>query len=81
MDSLVPSGTFEVHTEAENTILWLLGNFLWINLIVDLEVHVKLINSDDMLSGEVLSSTCEEGLWEEESGEPVSWWVGVCDPF
>mmetsp|Transcript_11712 Transcript_11712/g.17854 ORF Transcript_11712/g.17854 Transcript_11712/m.17854 type:complete len:243 (+) Transcript_11712:142-870(+) len=72
MDGLVPSGSFEVEAETEDTIFWLLCYVLRLDFIVNLEVHGQLINSNDMLSGIVLKGSGEEGLGEEESGEPVS---------
>jgi hypothetical protein len=71
---LVPSGSFDVETEAIHTINWFLSNILWLNLVIDFEVISELINSNGMLSGEVLSGTCEESLWEEESREPEGSW-------
>jgi hypothetical protein len=67
MDGLIPSCSLEVHSITENTILWFLCDFLWIEFIINLEVHVQLINGNNMLSGKVLSCTSEESLWEEES--------------
>jgi hypothetical protein len=74
MSGLIPSGSFNVETEAIHTINWLLSDVLCLNLIIDFEVIGELINSNGMLSGEVLSSTCEESLWEEESREPEGSW-------
>lgn len=81
MDSLVPSSTFQEHTIAENTILRLGLYICRLNLIIDLELEAELINGKHILSSIVLFGTGEEGLREEQSGQPESWWHSFGNPF
>jgi len=55
-----------------NTIIWLFGDLGKCVLIDDLEVELELVDSDNVLTGEVLQGCSEEGLREEESRDPES---------
>lgn len=70
VSSAVPSGSFEEETVTEDTVVWSLLQLRWLNFIVHLEVEGQLIDGEHVLSGVVLSSTGEESLREEESGQP-----------
>ena len=80
MDGLVPSGSFEVHSVAEHSVCWLLCDILRVDLVVNLKVIVELIDGDCVLSCVVLQSASEEGLREEETGDPVGSWHTHIDP-
>lgn len=68
----VPSGSLEEHSIAERTIFGLLGNFVVLDFIVNLEVETKLINGNLALTSVVLESGGKESLGEEEPGYPES---------
>jgi len=69
----VPTGTLHEHSVDERTIFWFLINLSNGDLIPDLEFKAQLIDSDDLLSCEILQGGCEEGLREEETGDPEYW--------
>ena len=52
-------------TESIDAVFGLLGDLLRAYLVVVLDLHVKLVDGDHMLSSVVLKATCKEGLWEE----------------
>jgi hypothetical protein len=81
VDGFVPSGTLQIKTIAEDTILRHLSHILWLDFIVDFVLVLKLIDSDNVFSGIVLHGTCEERLWEEETRDPISWWLTLINPF
>lgn len=81
MDSLVPSCTFQEHTEAENSILRLCLDICGLDLVVDLKFEAELINSEDILSGIILLGSGKEGLGEEQSGQPECSWHSISNPF
>lgn len=72
MGPLVPSGTLKVQAEAKDAVFRLYGDRLGVDLVVDLKVQVKLVDSHSVLPCIVLLRSCEESLGEEESREPVS---------
>jgi len=78
---LVPPGALHVHTVDEATIRRWLVDGRWSCVIADLEVEGKLIDSDLVLTSEVLQRTREEGLWEEESRDPESVWSTSINPL
>lgn len=81
MSGAVPSSTFDIETVGVATILRLLLDLSWMNFIVDLNIKVQLIDSDDMLSSVILKTSSEECLGEEESTDPEHSWSASVDPF
>ena len=61
----IPLASFKEHSHDIHTIFWFFDGLFIIN---DLEVIVKEINSNTVLSSIVLLGTCQETLGEEESG-------------
>jgi len=77
---LVPSGAFHEKTMDVDTIFWRFAEVILLLIRDDDEVELDVINGDDVLSGKVLSSTCQEGLGEEETREPEVLWSTIIDP-
>lgn len=68
----VPSSTLHEQSMTVDTIIWLFGDLSESVLIDDLEVELELVDGDNVLTGVVLQGCREEGLREEESGNPES---------
>jgi hypothetical protein len=81
MNLLVPPSSFEIHSENEHTVSRFFSDVCRLNIIIYLIVKGKLINGYNMLSGIVLHGSGKEGLWEEETRDPVSWWHAICNPL
>ena len=74
----VPLASLKEHSHDIDSIFW---SFYVILIINNLEVIVKKINSNSVLSGIVLLGSCQESLSEEESGNPEHLWQSVLDPL
>jgi len=66
----VPLATFKVDTVGVHTRLWLLTNILPAHVRLNDVREADLIDSDGVLTGEILLRTSEEGLREEEARDP-----------
>jgi len=64
-----------------DTIFRLLSNFVQSVLINNLKVELKLINSNNVLSREVLQRSREESLWEEETRNPIASGCAFLNPL
>lgn len=80
MSDGIPSSSFEEHAVAERSIFGLLSHFVVFNFVVDFELEGELVNGDLALSGVVLERAREEGLREEEPGDPEGRWSTLVDP-
>lgn len=78
---VVPSSTLHEHTIHVGTIIRFLSNFILRVVIDNLEVEVKFIDGDEVLSGEVLQQGCEVGLREDESRDPDGGGCALVDPL
>lgn len=78
---IVPFASFQVHSVDETTRLWFRVDFLPANVITNHIFEAELIDGDDVVTGIVLLRTSEEGLWEEESRDPVDCWSAVVVPI
>ena len=81
MSLTVPSCTFHVHAKDKATILRRLSDGGRIGIVTDLEVVAELVDRDLVLTGVILQRTREEGLGEEETGDPESGWGSRLDPL
>jgi hypothetical protein len=77
----VPSGALKIETIGIAAIFWLLCNLIVGDFVINLDIEVKLIDSDYMLSRIVLQTTCKEGLREEETAQPEYSGCASLDPL
>mmetsp|Transcript_11725 Transcript_11725/g.17940 ORF Transcript_11725/g.17940 Transcript_11725/m.17940 type:complete len:238 (-) Transcript_11725:908-1621(-) len=73
----IPAAALEVHTDDVDSII---GRLSILFVKDDLEVVVKQIDSDVILSGVVLLGSSQEAVGEEEAGDPELVWVAVVNP-
>ena len=78
---IVPFTSFQVHAVNIAACLWFLGDFLPGQVIFDNIFEAELVNSDDVITRIVLLRSSQEGLWEEESRDPVDAWSAVAVPI
>merc|ERR1712151_47687 len=67
---VVPFTAFKEDTVNKDTIIGLFFDVFVGHVILDVIIECYSVDGDLVLSGEVLESTCKEGLREEETREP-----------
>lgn len=76
----VPSAALNVETPTVGTV-WSLFGLIKLGVVLHLVVPFDQIDSNGILSGEVLLESREEGLSEEETGDPEVWWLAFFNPL
>lgn len=77
---VVPLAALEVQSVGDAAALRLLFEVLRLFVIQELETERNLVDSDRVGPCIVLQVACEEGLWEEEPGDPVDDGRAAGDP-
>lgn len=77
---IIPLATLQVETVRVAATRWFLLDILNFPIILEFEAKCNLIDCDCVTSGVVLQVSGEEGLREEETGNPKDDWRAAGDP-